>query len=435
MGNWSTGGDLNTGKYRLSACGTYAAALSFNGGSDPIATSLADSKVTEEYNGSAWSIGGSTSIDRYGTAGFGLNTAGVSVGGTNGVTGYVLTEEYNGTAWSAGGDLTTSRNSFGGAGVQAAGLTFGGYVSGSASVITEEYNGTTWTNGGNLNTPTDKNAGCGLQTAGLSFGGASNSQPEDVNTEEYNGTAWSAGGDLSAVVELHSGAGELAAALSFGGRKLGTAIKSTEEYNGTAWAAGGDLATAVYYGAGTGTLTNGLSFGGYLSGASAVVTTEKYSASYGQHKGISGIDGGILFAGKTIIGSRTNGKLYYLDMDIYTDNGDAIKRRRRTQILNKERVNVMHNKIEVEFEAGVGLDVASTADGYDPQAVLRWSDDGGNTWSSEYSTSIGEYQGYGTRALWRSLGKSRNRIYELTITEPVKIVLIGAYGNLKPCKF
>jgi hypothetical protein len=95
----------------------------------------------------------------------------------------------------------------------------------------------------------------------------------------------------------------------------------------------------------------------------------------------------------------------------------------------------MHNRLEVEFEAGVGLDVAEGEPGYDPQATLRWSDDGGKTWSAEKSTSIGEYQDYGARALWRSLGKSRNRIYELTITEPVKIVLIGAYGNLKPCKF
>jgi len=155
----------------------------------------------------------------------------------------------------------------------------------------------------------------------------------------------------------------------------------------------------------------------------------------GNHRSISGIDSGVLFAGKTMIGDRSNGKIYYLDMDTYTDNGLPITRTRRTQIVNKEKVNVIHNRVEVEFEPGVGLDVAEGEDGQDPQAILKWSDDGGSTWSSGRSVDIGEYQQYGTRAIWRRLGKSRNRVYELTIEEPVKIILIGAYANIKACAF
>ena len=150
----------------------------------------------------------------------------------------------------------------------------------------------------------------------------------------------------------------------------------------------------------------------------------------GNHRSISGIDGGVLFAGKTMIGDRSNGKIYYLDMNTYTDNGQPITRVRRTQIINKERVNVIHNRVEIEFEPGVGLE-----GGGGPQAILKWSDDGGHTWSSGRSVNIGGYQQYGTRAIWRRLGKSRNRIYELTIEEPVKIILIGTYANIKACAF
>ena len=434
MGSWSVGGDLNTGKYRLAGCGTYAAALSFGGDSDPSNSVLDNSTVTEKYNGSAWSTSANSTTDRQNSSGTGLQSAGLCAGGIlyDG-TKLALAEEFNGTAWSVGGDLARARGYFAAAGELTAAATYGGDT--STVDTTEEYNGTAWSAGGNLNTAYSLNAGCGVLTAALTFGGATGVQPEDKKTEEYNGTAWSSGGNLSVEVEVHAGAGTLTAAISFGGRTLGVPNNETEEYNGTAWGAGGNLNSAVYYGAGTGTLTNGLSFGGTAAGVTAVATTEKYSANYGQHKGISGIDGGKLFAGKTIIGDRTNGKLYYLDMNTYTDAGEDIKRTRRTQIINKERVNVMHNRLEVEFEAGVGLDVAEGEPGYDPQATLRWSDDGGKTWSAEKSTSIGEYQDYGARALWRSLGKSRNRIYELTITEPVKIVLIGAYGNLKPCKF
>jgi alpha-tubulin suppressor-like RCC1 family protein len=151
-------------------------------------------------------------------------------------------------------------------------------------------------------------------------------------------------------------------------------------------------------------------------------------SSLGNHRGIAGIDGGVIFNGKTVIGDRSNGKIYALDMDSYLNNGEPITRIRRTQIISKQRVNVLHHQLEIEFEPGVGLD------GEDPQAILQWSDDGGNTWSDERSVDIGEDAEYGTRAIWRQLGRSRNRIYQLTINDPVKVVLIGADARLQACR-
>jgi len=145
--------------------------------------------------------------------------------------------------------------------------------------------------------------------------------------------------------------------------------------------------------------------------------------------------GGIRWQGKELVGDFENGLIYSLEDDVYTDNGRSIIRTRRTQIINKNRVNIINNRLEIEFEAGIGLNVASGDAGYDPQALLKWSDDGGNTWSTGRSVPIGEYQQYGTRAVWRSLGKSRNRIYELSIESPVKIILIGTYAKFKECGF
>ncbi len=141
------------------------------------------------------------------------------------------------------------------------------------------------------------------------------------------------------------------------------------------------------------------------------------------------------FNGKMYIGSRTDGKIYELDPDTYTDAGALIKRVRRAQIINKERVNVIHSKIELEFEPGIGLNVDAEVAGYDPEADLTWSDDGVNTWATTQSKSMGKYEEYDTRCIWRSLGASRNRVYELTVEEPVKFILIGAYSNLQACKF
>jgi len=61
--------------------------------------------------------------------------------------------------------------------------------------------------------------------------------------------------------------------------------------------------------------------------------------------------------------------------------------------------------------------------------MLRWSDDGGHTWSNEHWVSIGRIGGYGQRAIWRRLGmtmKLRDRVYELSGTDPVKLVIIDA---------
>ena len=69
------------------------------------------------------------------------------------------------------------------------------------------------------------------------------------------------------------------------------------------------------------------------------------------------------------------------------------------------------------------------APGYDPAVMLRWSDDGGHTWSNEHWSSLGKIGAYGHRVFWRRLGmtlKLRDRVYELSGTDPVKIAIMGA---------
>lgn len=90
-----------------------------------------------------------------------------------------------------------------------------------------------------------------------------------------------------------------------------------------------------------------------------------------------------------------------------------------------------------ETEGGPAVDItASSGDGTltlitesDPQVMLRWSDDGGHTWSREHWISMGKIGEYGRRAIWRRLGmtqKLRDRVYEISGTDPVKITIVGA---------
>lgn len=130
------------------------------------------------------------------------------------------------------------------------------------------------------------------------------------------------------------------------------------------------------------------------------------------------------FDNKPIVGDYVNGKLYELDLDTYTDDGNTIKSIRAAQTIHNDRKFIFFHSLEIEFEAGVGL---ATGQGSDPQAILDWSDDGGHTWSNEHWRSMGKIGEYTKRAIWRRLGRSRNRIFRVTITDPVKRVIIGAH--------
>lgn len=67
--------------------------------------------------------------------------------------------------------------------------------------------------------------------------------------------------------------------------------------------------------------------------------------------------------------------------------------------------------------------------GANPQLMLRWSDDGGHTWNGERQVSMGRVGQYGARAIFRRLGmttKLRDRVYEISGTDPVKVAIMGA---------
>lgn len=129
--------------------------------------------------------------------------------------------------------------------------------------------------------------------------------------------------------------------------------------------------------------------------------------------------------GKHLVGHFMDGTIYDLDINTYMDGTEYIKSIRRAQVVHNEARRVFHESIQIDFEGGVGLDYE--VQGTDPQAMLRWSDDGGHQWSNEHWASIGKIGEYGRRAIWRRLGSSRNRIYEVSITDPVKRVIIGAW--------
>jgi hypothetical protein len=131
------------------------------------------------------------------------------------------------------------------------------------------------------------------------------------------------------------------------------------------------------------------------------------------------------FAGETIVGDWQNGNIYVLDLDYYTDNGDLIPAIRQTPYISNLGNWMFFHKLWIDMEAGVGVN--GTGYGSDPEVMLDWSNDGGNTWSNELRAKLGAIGARLTRVNFRRLGKSHNgRVFRVTVTDPVKRVFVDA---------
>jgi hypothetical protein len=125
------------------------------------------------------------------------------------------------------------------------------------------------------------------------------------------------------------------------------------------------------------------------------------------------------FNNEVVVGDFENGNIYAFDLDDYSDNGQIQKWLRSWRALGpgkNDLTRTAQHSLQLDVESGVGLNGFSVVEniylqtendeylitengdylisddqtvitqGSDPQVMLRWSDDGGHTWS----TSIGQ---------------------------------------------
>ena len=138
----------------------------------------------------------------------------------------------------------------------------------------------------------------------------------------------------------------------------------------------------------------------------------------------------VYYNGKHLVGDWQSGNIFTMDSSILTDSGQPIISIRTSQTLydKGERDPLFISRLWVDCETGVGTNGETP----DPQAELSWSNDGGHTFGNGYQASLGAIGKFQTRLVWRRLGRSRDRIWKLQISDSVKKVLIGA--NIKVTK-
>lgn len=126
---------------------------------------------------------------------------------------------------------------------------------------------------------------------------------------------------------------------------------------------------------------------------------------------------------KTLIGDANSNKIGYLDKATHTEFGDPIRTILTAPPIHRNGRMGFMPKFEATFETGVG---ATTGQGSDPQVMLDWSDDGGETWGPEFWQTLGAKGVRNTRVQWDRLGSFYQRTLRLQISDPVKRVLLSA---------
>jgi len=133
--------------------------------------------------------------------------------------------------------------------------------------------------------------------------------------------------------------------------------------------------------------------------------------------------------GKHLVGDFVSGVLYELDENTHTDAGLPIVWSRTCAHIISDFKRIKHKEVVLNFETGVGLE-----DGTDPLVYLTYSDDGGHRYITPREASLGVIGQRKNRVMWARLGNSRDRVYKVFGSEPVKTVLMGGYIDVEAGK-
>lgn len=134
----------------------------------------------------------------------------------------------------------------------------------------------------------------------------------------------------------------------------------------------------------------------------------------------------VYFNNQNLVGDRELGIIYNQSLYIYSDNGDEIVRVRISPHVASEKQLITFGSFELDVEAGRAL---QTGQGSNPMIMMKYSDNGGFTWSNERWVSIGRVGKYFQRARWTRLGQARDRLFWVSFSDPIFTQVNQAYIN------
>lgn len=137
--------------------------------------------------------------------------------------------------------------------------------------------------------------------------------------------------------------------------------------------------------------------------------------------------------GKNFVADATNGNLYELDIDTFTNNSEIIQRRRITssvngKLLGASGARVQWSRLEIIMEQGVGL---ITGQGEDPKLQLEISFDGGRSWAEKGWGRVGRMGEHRLKVEFFGLDSAYDFIFRLTTSDPVPYEIYSAVIDLR----
>jgi hypothetical protein len=132
--------------------------------------------------------------------------------------------------------------------------------------------------------------------------------------------------------------------------------------------------------------------------------------------------------GQGHVGDFQNGRLYVFDQNYYLDGTSPIPRIRTFPHLIQDGNMVEYTRFIADIEVGQS---SGTTPSNPPQISLRWSDTRGATFGNPVMRSMGATGEYYVSPQWRRLGFARDRVFELSWSEPLRTALSGAFIELK----
>tara|TARA_R110002110_G_scaffold79230_2_gene207293 strand:+ start:462 stop:1580 length:1119 start_codon:yes stop_codon:yes gene_type:complete len=156
-------------------------------------------------------------------------------------------------------------------------------------------------------------------------------------------------------------------------------------------------------------------------GLTSIWSEVSYGSAGARHRGEISIN----FLGKSYVSDYENGKIYQQIAGLMTDNDVPFAREVQSRHIFDEKY-VQLARLWVDMENGTGT---ATGQGSDPQLMLTISKDGGHSFGSERTASMGKIGEYKERCVYRRLGRSYTWTFRLRVTDPAKTVFVGAWVN------
>lgn len=133
------------------------------------------------------------------------------------------------------------------------------------------------------------------------------------------------------------------------------------------------------------------------------------------------------FGTQWIAGDATLGKLYRMSPDAYAEGNDPLVMTVQTPPAHGFPSRLQVGAMFIDVVPGVGLNTSAPAD-LDPEMMVKWSDNGGQTWTGERRVTLGRQGNSVWRAVIRRLGiiPPTGRTFELSISAAVAKGIISA---------